>query len=167
MLICGKIFIEFTTDWIFFFSTIKVLKPINKNFRTPPQPLLPQDNLHPGDQQQRVSLRVLVAEQEYVEGFGGCPVIFQMYNQLVPTPNRDSTSCPFHPTCRGASNKERGLEIRRATPSSIRKKRLPPGVDAEWLPEMPWGLLLAQEATSEPVLTARGWLNLKVPPIFS
>lgn len=102
-----------------------------------------------------------------MEGFGGCPVIFQMYSQLVPAPNQDSTSFPFHPMCRGASNKERGLEIRWAAPSSIRKKRLPPGVDVEWLPEMPWGLLLAQEATAEPDLTARGWLNLKVPPIFS
>lgn len=40
MLICGKILIEFIMDWIF--SAIKVLRFINKNSGTQPQPFMPR-----------------------------------------------------------------------------------------------------------------------------
>lgn len=100
---------------------MKVPMSINKNFRTRPQPLLPQDNRHPWG-----LVSVLVAEEEHLEGFGGCPVIFQKRTQSAgPASNRDNTSCPFCPMSRGSSKKERGLEIRRVTLSSIRKKMVP------------------------------------------
>ena len=56
MLICGKInrvYMNWTS-----FSTIKVLRFINKNFRTWPQPLLPQDNLHSWGLEAKVTLRI-------------------------------------------------------------------------------------------------------------
>lgn len=141
MLICGKILREFI--WIgLFFPSIKVPRFINRNFRTWPQPFLPQDNLHSwglaarwpsGLEDQRVA----------PGGLGDCPgetlvFLMQTQRQLV---RAFMSWCPLTPHAtisRGSSKKEGRSEMRQGWPPLHQEEHALPQEDVQKLPEMPW-----------------------------